>query len=114
VLLEEGIRIKPEPFKRFTGGPGSAGGARVPYQGTTQSTTNFCTPIFNVNNDITFETPNNQPPDEATLARLDIMEFKVTNYPSALALETKLAAAALDAKQSWEVFSIYFIIVLYR
>ncbi|KAJ1631460.1 hypothetical protein T492DRAFT_869930 [Pavlovales sp. CCMP2436] len=102
VLLEEGIKIKSEPFKRFTGGPGSAGGASVPYQGTTQSTTNFCTPIFNINNEITFETPNNLPPDDATIARLDIMQFKVTNYSSALTLETKIAALALDAKQSFE------------
>jgi len=35
VLLEEGSRIKVEPFNRFTGGPGSAGGTRLPYQPTT-------------------------------------------------------------------------------
>jgi len=56
VLLEEGLKIKVEPFKRFTDGPGSAGGARVPYQSTTQSVENHCVPIFNVKGKITWDT----------------------------------------------------------
>jgi len=95
VLLEEGTKIKAEPFKKFTGGPGSAGGARIPYQSSTQSVENKCTPYFSVNSPITF---NTLIPDQATLDRLEVMHSFVTNYASADKLEAKLVKLLQDAK----------------
>jgi hypothetical protein len=100
VVIDEGSKIKTEPFKKFTGGPGSAGGARLPYCKSTQMVRNHCVPIFNSNEDITFDTVGGKPPDQAALTRLEVITFKVTNHPSAAALEDKVAAIIADAKQS--------------
>ncbi|KAJ1638337.1 hypothetical protein T492DRAFT_858580 [Pavlovales sp. CCMP2436] len=103
VLLEEGLKIKVEPFKRFTGEPGSAGGARRPYQCTTHSVENHCVPIFNVNGNITRDTGSLKlPVGEAELNRMEEMNFNVTNYHSVLKLESELrkwAAAAARGVQ---------------
>mmetsp|Transcript_27967 Transcript_27967/g.68980 ORF Transcript_27967/g.68980 Transcript_27967/m.68980 type:complete len:621 (+) Transcript_27967:1140-3002(+) len=103
VLLEEGSKIKVEPFKRFTGGPGSAVGARLPYQSTTQLVENHCTPFFCVNTKITYDTGSPLVPvDQATLNRVEVLRFKVTNYESALKLETKVAALVKDAEHAYQ------------
>ncbi|KAJ1629198.1 hypothetical protein T492DRAFT_873818 [Pavlovales sp. CCMP2436] len=96
VLLEEGTKVKAETFKKFTGGSHTASGARRPFELTTQSDRNHCSPIFCMNNDIEWSGVA----DEATLMRMEEMTFKVTNYPSAAALETKLVTLVADAEES--------------
>jgi len=103
VLLEEGLKIKVESFKRFTGGLCSVGGACVPYQSTTQSVENHCVPILSVNSDLTWDTGSPLvPADEATKNRLEVMTFRVLNYDSAINLEDKLVELIQDAKQSFQ------------
>mmetsp|Transcript_17351 Transcript_17351/g.43182 ORF Transcript_17351/g.43182 Transcript_17351/m.43182 type:complete len:516 (+) Transcript_17351:967-2514(+) len=101
VILEEGIRIKSDNFKKFTGGPGSSGGARKPYGKTTQSVINNKTPRFAVNLDLTFDTGvRDQPADAATLGRIEVIPFRVTNYPSLQAQAAQLERLLIGAKKN--------------